>query len=203
MQKDTLIIMTGGTIDAEAYPDPKHPPHNATMLTNSLIPGTLAEMGFDKRCDYLPWKAKDSKNFTTGEMRDLAKIIRTAQHRNIIITHGTDAMPEHSRKIATLLQKPEPDLRNDAGAGRFIRGEGVVHDKTVVFTGAMMPLANGPMSDAYQNLAYIFKHMDDWQPGVRVVMHGASFEPFGLTKDFDSYTFKGRTIPETNQGLQR
>ncbi|MBY0406529.1 MAG: asparaginase domain-containing protein, partial [Rickettsiales bacterium] len=105
MNKKTLVIMTGGTIDAEAYPDPLNPPKNAIMLEKSLIPMTLAEMGVDKDCDFLSWRAKDSKHFYERDMIDLAQIIRTAEADTIIITHGTDAMPDNAHSIHRLLRQ--------------------------------------------------------------------------------------------------
>lgn len=204
-RKDTLIIMTGGTIDAEAYPDPKNPPKNATMLKESRIPETLKGMGVDDRCDFLSWKAKDSKHFTDEDMRDLAKIIRTSSAKNIIITHGTDAMPDNARRIEALLRQQDTDLRKDLrnaaygredDASRFVRGEKAVGGKRIIFTGAMMPLANGKASDAYQNLDYILHYMDSWKPGVRAVMHGMSFKPKSLYKDFKTYEFHGQVIAD-------
>lgn len=199
MNKDTLIIMTGGTIDAEAYADPAHPPKVAEMLPNSLIPMTVTQMGHGERCDTLSWRAKDSKHFTDEDMADLARIIRTSRAKNIIITHGTDAMPENSRRIRALLMEEDKKLREDAMAGpeRFIRGEAPEFDKRVIFTGAMMPLANGQESDAYQNLEFIFDHMDSWKPGVRAVMHAKCFDPVGLAKDFDTFTFHGHLMDDS------
>lgn len=183
--KDTLVIMTGGTIDAEPYPDPKNPPTNASMLENSVIPSTIASMGHGDRCDFLKWVAKDSKDFTNEEMDALAEIIRTSHAKNIIVTHGTDAMPHHSRQI-------EGRLKNNIS--RHSKNKPV--DKKVIFTGAMVPIANGPESDGYKNLEYIFKRMDSWENGVRVVMHEKSFRPVGLSKDFSTYTFHGKEIPD-------
>lgn len=196
--RDTLIIMTGGTIDAEPYHDPMKPPKNATMLAHSLIPGTVEHLGHGETCDYLSWRAKDSKHFTGQDLQDLAKIIRTSTARHIIITHGTDAMPENSRRIRDLLKAPDKTLRKDAALrrGAFVRGEAPACDKVVVFTGAMMPLANGPESDAYKNIEYILGHIRKWPEGVRVVMHGQSFDPEGLEKDFNTYTFRGTQLPD-------
>ncbi len=195
MAKDTLIIITGGTIDAEAYPDPKHPPKNATMLDKSLIPITVAGMKGGERCDCLEWKSRDSKDFLTADIRELAKIIRSSQAKNIIITHGTDAMPHHARQLESMLLKRDVHMLDDAFAKAYSGAE-AVRGKRVVFTGAMMPLANGKESDGYKNLEYIFTHMDSWQPGVRAVMHERSYKPEGLRKNMDTYVFEGTVIPD-------
>jgi L-asparaginase len=206
MRGDTLIIMTGGTIDAEAYPDPLNPPKDAAMLKTSLIPEVVWEMKGGSECDFLSWKAKDSKHFTREDMEDLAKIIRTSHARHIIITHGTDAMAEHSREISALLQRQDHTLRRDKPSGahdRFIRGEHPATDKVVVFTGALMPLANGSESDAYKNLEYILRNIHRWPPGVRAVMHQTSFHPEGLSKNFITYRFEGREIAEAPREMGR
>lgn len=206
MKKDVLVIITGGTIDAEVYPDPAHPPKRATMLEHSMIPEVVTHMGHGGRCDFLPWHPKDSNEFTAEEMRDLSRIIRTSPAKYVIITHGTDAMADHSREIAQYLQSPDPSLRGDhpsAATVPFVRGEGPVRDKVVAFTGAMTPLANGPESDAYKNLQYIFEQMEGWRPGVRVVMHGKSFATEGLQKNFTTYTFEGRQIPDAQREAGR
>ena len=192
--QDTLIIMTGGTIDAEPYPDPNNPPKNAIPLENSVIPSTIASMGYGGRCDFFKWTAKDSKAFTSEEMDALAQIIRTSPAKNIIITHGTDAMPEHSRQILGRLSRVDTAVPNGHVAIHGKRKNKADIDKRVIFTGAMMPIANGPESDGYKNLGYIFRNMDKWQAGVRVVMHEKSFDPVGLSKNFETFRFHGREI---------
>lgn len=185
--------MTGGTIDAEPYPDPDHPPKDATMLHISQVPAVIGALGHDKRCDYLPWRAKDSKHYTPQDMQDLADIIRTSRASNIIITHGTDAMPENSRMVMEYLQHLEDDT------AKFSVDCSPLGKKRVIFTGAMLPLSNGPTSDGLKNLDYIMKHIDGWDAGVRVVMHEQSFAPVGLTKDFSRYQFRGTVIPDAPQ----
>lgn len=199
--KDTLVIITGGTIDAEAYPDPKNPPVNATMLEHSMIPDVMSEMWkeeegfFADKCDFLRWRSRDSKEFLTGDMRELAKIIRSSTAKNIIITHGTDAMPHHARQLEKMLLGRDMHMLDDAFAKHHSSAE-AVRNKRIIFTGAMMPLANGEESDGYKNLRYIFDHMDKWETGVRAVMHQKSFRPEGLTKDMQKYVFNGTIIPD-------
>ena len=77
--------------------------------------------------------------------------------RNIIITHGTDAMAHHARQIEKMLSQRDTHLLDDVHAKTYSGAE-VVRNKRVIFTGAMMPLANGSESDGYKNLAYIFLH---------------------------------------------
>lgn len=188
MKHDTLVILTGGTIDAEAYPDPKNPPPDATMLPESLVPKTLEELGHGARCEIKSWIIKDSKYFTPQELDQLADLIDKSGAKNIVITHGTDAMADNSRHVLQALRQREKNVPHTQ------RGQCSLLDKRIMFTGAMIPLANGAVSDGRANLDYILSHMDDWAPGVRVVMGKQSFDPVGLEKDFKTYTFKGRLL---------
>jgi len=163
-----LVIMAGGTIDAEPYPDPKHPPVYSTTLKESLVPAAMKKLGYE--CRFVQWSMKDSKEIGAGELQELARLIRDSAEREIIVTHGTDRMPENSRALQELLGGTE---------------------KIIVVTGAMMPLSNGPESDGYANLDYAARHIGAWPPGVHVVMHAKHFSPIGLKKNYATLTFEG------------
>jgi L-asparaginase len=157
-----LVITTGGTIDAEPYG--AAPPIMITPRGASLVPDALASMGLKDRCCFYHYFAKDSKDFNAGDLEFLSRLIREQQYERIIITHGTDAMPENSRALAALL-------------------DGV--DKKVVFTGAMLPLSQpDARSDGFDNLAYAVEHIDQFPSGVSVVMHSRRFGIAKLYKDF-------------------
>lgn len=167
--KDILIIMTGGTIDAEAYPDPARPPKNAIPLKDSLVPQAVEEMGHAGDCRFFQWMMKDSKDFTSAEIYAMSVFVRQRRAEHIIITHGTDRMPENSRQLAELLKES---------------------GKTVIVTGAMLPLANGQASDGYENLRFAIERMEALAPGVHVVMHGRLFTPSKLRKNFTTRQFE-------------
>lgn len=167
--KDILVIMTGGTIDAEAYPDPANPPPNAVPLKDSAVPDALHAMGYDDDCRCYQWLMKDSKEFTERNLDELATMIRERRAQHIIITHGTDRMPENSRDLMKFLGST---------------------DKTVIMTGAMIPLANGKESDGYENLRFAVENIEKWPPGVHVVMHGRRFDPARVRKNFSSLRFE-------------
>jgi L-asparaginase len=163
--RDILIIMTGGTIDAEAYPDPVRPPRYAIPLKDSIVPHVVEELGYEADCRFFQWMMKDSKDFSEMEIYALSVFIEQRRAQHIIVTHGTDRMPENARQLKTLLK----------GSG-----------KTTVITGAMVPLANGKNSDGYDNLRYAIEHIESWPPGVHVVMHGQRFDPVRLKKNFST-----------------
>jgi L-asparaginase len=169
MPKDILVIMTGGTIDAEPYGDPARPPRYAIPLRDSLVPRAVEELGYGADCRFFQWMMKDSKDFSPAEIYALAIFIEQRRAQHFIITHGTDRMPENSRELQKQLAGTE---------------------KTVVMTGAMLPLANGPASDGYDNLRAAIAHVEQWPPGVHVVMHGRRFDPQKVKKDFATRRFE-------------
>ncbi len=173
MSKDyedrVLFIATGGTIDAQVY---KNTPKDITPLDKSIIPYVLSgDLEWDNY-DFLPWKARDSKKFSLLELRNLAEIVRHANQDHIVVTHGTDWMPQNVRAFM-----------------RFL-GEA---DKVVIFTGAMTPLAEGKKSDGYKNLKFIQKNIFNEEPGVYLVMHGKYINPARAKKDI-----KGKQIYEVD-----
>lgn len=124
-----LVIITGGTIDAEPY---AATPERVTPLAQSVIPAVLRAMGYTD-CDFYPWKMKDSQEFTPDDMRDLADIICADTSEAFLVTHGTDAMKANALQLE-----------------KYVQGSG----KTVFFVGAMEPLKHGVASDGPENLKY-------------------------------------------------
>jgi L-asparaginase/Glu-tRNA(Gln) amidotransferase subunit D len=86
--------------------------------------------------DLLEMEQRDSKDIDDTYMQQLVQHVATANHPNILVTFGTDA----------LLRAAE--AMHQAIAGWAAAG----HDKTVILTGSMLPLANGSASDGWQNL---------------------------------------------------
>lgn len=169
MSRDILIIMTGGTIDAEAYPDPSRPPKNAFPLKDSLVPQAVEELGYSEDCRFFQWMMKDSKDFVSAEIYAMSVFIKQRRARYIIVTHGTDRMPETSRELAQLMKDS---------------------DKVVILTGSMLPLSNGRQSDAYGNLRFAIEQVETLPAGVHVVMHGRLFAPARLKKNFSTHQFE-------------
>ncbi len=166
MEKNILVIMTGGTIDAEAYDDT---PRDIVPRSESAVPALLERMGVAKHCEFVPWRMKDSKDLTVAELEELADMIGTAKQHYVLVTHGTDAMAENSR---------------------FVKQQLVDVDKVVVFTGAMTPLAHGEKdSDGYANVIFAVDEMASLSHGVYVGMQGRWFEPDRLRKDFERKVF--------------
>lgn len=163
------VFLTGGTIDAEPYVDT---PTNVTVAKESLAAKLLVEFKYPVAIHRERWTL-DSKDFSEGHVRILADRIQKSETRNILVTHGTDRIPENARLLGTFLGDT---------------------DKTVVFTGAMVPLSHGHESDGRTNLetAMAFLHENE-EPGVFAAMHGKVYKPEGLRKDFEKKEFVHET----------
>jgi len=167
----TLLLLTGGTIDAEPYEHLDQP--DATVIT-SYIPQLLEDNGLCNQVEIHYWKErKDSKLFLEDEIREIATYIMSSKYNQVVVTHGTDRMAEHSRIVRQEL------LANKSKA----------HLKTVIFTGAMIPLSHGKESDGESNLQHAIEMAATQAPGVYVAMHGQLFDALTVTKNFDQKKF--------------
>ena len=194
MDNRILLIRTGGTIDSEAYADPKAPPEFVKTLKGdqSLILRAMANLPNYESVDGFSWVArqedrfvKDSKEFTDSDLNSLAQIIKDDSRRYFIITHGTDFMAKNAAALQEKLQ-------------------GI--DKTVVFTGSMVPLSmrDKHESDALPALAFTLDRIGSQPPGVSIVGRDATsqrlafFNPSMVEKDRDAsrdnlqFTLKSR-----------
>ena len=185
-----LVIITGGTIDAEAYPDPANPPQKAAMLAESAVPAALAAMHLARPYYCYLWLRKDSKDFTEADIQGLAQVIRASGHRDIVITHGTDKMVENSRLLDNVISEwghaPIPPASRLALLGSQQQNDPFYK---IAFTGAMMPLSNGAQSDGYRNLRYAMEQVGSFPPGVWIAFENQRFEPHRTVKDFETYRF--------------
>jgi L-asparaginase len=93
----------------------------------------------------------DSLEMTEAERELVAHNCTDAPERNIVITHGTDTMVETARTLAAK-----------------------VTGKTVVLTGAMIPIAFGS-SDGLFNLGGAIAAAQVLPPGVYITMNGRVF----------------------------
>ncbi len=143
------IIATGGTID-KIYFDAKSdyevgPPNAIEVLKqfNLQIPYTVRSL-----------MRKDSLDLTDADRDIIANAVAADACRKIVITHGTDTMPETARHII---------------ASQAARG------KTVVLTGALLP-ALFIASDAIFNIGCALGTVQSAKEGVYIVMNGRVFQ---------------------------
>jgi L-asparaginase len=173
-----LLLSTGGTIEALNY---VQTPENVSFGEGGInvISSALQNMKLDGNCDFLPFVRKDSKDISEGDLQTIAALIKIDPRNHIVITHGTDTMPQNSRTLQRLLQDCP---------------------KTVVITGSMEPLLHGEQSDGYKNLKVSLERIGSLEKGVHVIMGGEIFNPIGLRKNFDKKEFY--TVPPRNLVLQ-
>lgn len=140
-----LVLTTGGTIGALSYADTKNPPRFVTVPSDGtdLVRDTLKTEGysaFDTRCVSL--EPRDSQNIDEAYLTNTTQLIAAAPENEILITIGTDGMVS----AATFLHQQ-------------VQMNAALSNKTILLTGAMVPLANGPESDGYQNLVFALKQL--------------------------------------------
>jgi len=93
----------------------------------------------------------DSLFMTAAHRRMILRECLASDERSIVITHGTDTMPETARLLG-------PKIK----------------DKTVVLTGAMVPYKFGS-SDGMFNLGSSLSFAQTLPPGVYIAMNGRYF----------------------------
>lgn len=147
MSKTELrIFVTGGTFDKE------YNELDGTLYFKDTHVGELLQLG---RCK-LPTHVRtlmmiDSLEMTPADRQAILDQCRAAAEDKIIITHGTDTMVETARLL-----------------GQNVK------DKTIVLTGAMIPIKFGS-SDGLFNMGAAIAYVQSLPPGVYVVMGGRWF----------------------------
>lgn len=140
-----IFIQTGGTID-------KDYPHTTKgwafefgePASKRILEKLNPSFDFEIKTAF----QKDSLEITEEDREQLCELISSIDCDRVIITHGTDTMPETA---AYLQQK--------------------VRNKTIVITGAMRP-EQFSNSDAPVNIGAAVASVQLLEPGIYVAMHG-------------------------------
>lgn len=103
----------------------------------------------------------DSLDMTDADRAELVKALDAVHNDRIIITHGTDTMPE---------------------TARYLQAHTALGQKVVVLTGAMQPAAMRA-SDASFNLGAAVTALNLLEPGVYISMSGRIFPASDVKKD--------------------
>ncbi|MDD3183453.1 MAG: asparaginase domain-containing protein [Alphaproteobacteria bacterium] len=153
-----LVITTGGTIGAVPYRDPIHPPKSCTLpedgcdIVQDVIQTTFRNIR--TRCFSLG--LRDSWSIDNAYREKLLDVIRSAPEEKVLMTHGTDSLIQTADFLYA-------KMKDDTAFDR----------KVVILTGAMVPLANGPESDGYQNLCCALQQLsvaNDGLTGLNIVL---------------------------------
>lgn len=155
------LIITGGTFD-------KHYDEIKGELTfkDSHLPDIIKRVRITSPVELQIVQLIDSLQMTDEHRARILDVCRAAPESRIVITHGTDRMPETAK------------LLGPAGL-----------DKTVVLTGAMVPFQFSG-SDALFNLGSAFMAARLLPPGVYIAMNGRAYAWDDVRKDFERGVFR-------------
>lgn len=155
------LFVTGGTFDKE-YDEI----HGTLQFGDTHLPEML-DMG---RCrldvNVRTLMMVDSLEMTATDRDMIARNCKDVPERHIVITHGTDTMVETARVLAS-----------------------AVPDKTIVLTGAMIPIAFGS-SDGLFNLGGSLTAVQVLPPGVYIAMNGRISPWDDVRKNRDTGVFE-------------
>jgi len=155
------IFTTGGTID-KIYFDQKSSYQVGEPAVDELL--REANVTVPYRCETI--MRKDSLDLSDEDRQKIYDTIAVDDHRQIIITHGTDTMIQTARKLQPLAS-----------------------DRVIVLTGSMMP-AKFKSSDAVFNIGCAVIAVQTLPPGVYLAMNGQIFEPDKSRKNVELNRFE-------------
>lgn len=153
------IFCVGGTID-KVYFDAK----SKYEVGAPAIGKMLKELSVHFDYEVTSLMAKDSLEMTDEDRFFITNAVSESESEKILITHGTDTMPETARALSS------------------IRG------KTIVLTGALAP-AIFRDSDAMFNIGGALAAVQAQDEGVYIVMNGEVFDGRNVRKDVQENRF--------------
>jgi L-asparaginase len=144
MNSAIRVIATGGTFD-KTY----NPLSGELEFTHSHLESIFHRCRLVPHPVLQPLMLMDSLDMTDEHRGALLKAILNSPQDRVVVTHGTDTMVESARVV----------------------GLAAVALKTIVFTGAMVPLTI-TQSDAEFNLGFALGCVQSLKPGVYIAMNG-------------------------------
>ncbi|MBT8233464.1 MAG: asparaginase [Saprospiraceae bacterium] len=149
MDDQIQVFVTGGTFDKEY-----------NFITGELffkdthLPDMFSLGRSTLNLDVKTLMMVDSLEMSQAEREIIIYNCRSCSSNKILITHGTDKMVETAK----------------------ILSENKISNKTIVLTGAMVPIAFGTSSDGYFNLGSALAFVQVLPPGVYIAMNGRYFD---------------------------
>lgn len=153
------VFCVGGTID-KIYFDAK----SKYEVGAPAIAKMLSQIAVNLDIEVTSLMAKDSLEMSDADREIIAQAVADCEADKIIITHGTDTMPETARSLASL------------------------SNKAIVLTGALAP-AIFKDSDAMFNVGGALAAVQAVENGVYIVMNGELFDAMNVRKDVESNCF--------------
>lgn len=150
------IFVTGGTFDKE------YNFLNGQLFFKDTHITRLLEQGRSNvQVDLKTLMMMDSTQMGDEDRAIIEYSCRKSDFDRIIITHGTDTMVETAKMLAK--------------AG--------LEGKTIILTGAMIPIAFGNSSDGFFNLGASLAFAQSLPPGVYISMNGRAFNWNNVVKN--------------------
>ncbi len=162
------FILTGGTIEKTYDP--------ITEKTQFKQQGTVEDYLRDIVKVQVPYDVTrvcqvDSLHITEDIRSDILNAVQGSDARRIVIVHGTSTMADTAQYLAVNLPH---------------------NDKSIVLTGAMIPIKEFAMSDGGFNLGYAISSVQNADAGVFVAMNATLFEAGSVVKNIDVGLFEGK-----------
>jgi L-asparaginase len=155
------IFITGGTFDKE------YNELNGELYFKDTHMSDLLEMGRSKvQVEIRTLMMVDSLEMTDEDRELIIHQCINCEETQIVITHGTDTMSETAKVLAKK-----------------------VKDKTIILTGAMIPIKFGS-SDGLFNLGSALAFAQTLPPGVYVAMNGRYFNWDNVRKNKQTGVFE-------------
>ncbi len=154
------VFTTGGTIDKLYYDA-----NSEFEIGDSLLPELLKEANVSGEFLVTGLLRKDSLEITDNDRSLIREAVIESRADRILITHGTDTMPDTAAVLAD------------------------IKDKTIVLFGSMQP-ARMRRSDAVFNLGFAWAVASTKEPGVYVAMNGEVFEAGAVRKNLKAQRFE-------------
>ena len=162
MANPTLrVLITGGTFDKE-YDEIR----GRLFFKDTHVPEMLRLARCKLEVSVRTLMMIDSLEMTEADRKLVVESCRGCSEPRIVVTHGTDTMPETARAL------------HEAGLG-----------KTIVLTGAMVPYAFGS-SDGLFNLGSALSFAQVLPPGVYVAMNGRVIDGLRARKNKETGVFE-------------
>jgi L-asparaginase len=155
------LIITGGTIDKSYNMN-----NGELHFVDSHIPSMLTEARCKADFELDKILLKDSLNMDDSDRQKILDAVQNSAQSRIIVTHGTDTMVQTAQLLAQQ-----------------------VENKTVVFTGAMIPYVFDK-SDSLFNLGTAFAAVQCLSAGIYITMNGRVFNANNVIKNLQEGVFE-------------
>lgn len=163
------IILTGGTIEKAYDPRTEKPEFRYESIVPSYFKDIIkpyTDIEFEVVCQI------DSSQMQDDMRAKITDAVKRSDHDSILIIHGTSTMPETARYLEEHL--------------------GESGKKTIVLTGAMIPLKEFAMSDAGFNMGYAIAQAKNAPAGIYIAMNANLFKASDVSKNVSLGRFEHR-----------